>query len=235
VEKKSLNGSIEQGWLSCPIVGKHICFDGRLLHGAPGAFFPSFNTVIEKNTNGDVEEQSSKRRKLESGEKLDTDSSIHDCDSGKKRITFMVNVWLNHCPIDAELIDDDLCTQMKTLWECNEKIGDGGAKLKCDANYKPALCWSLNDVSKSSHRVIKEEIKLCDESDWAGTEECVLCNREVDVNYCATMKELHSTAQKASNAEGKSIEISFEAKVLSLKVGAEVEESDSEEEDGEEE
>lgn len=235
VEKKSLNGSIEQGWLSCPIIGKHICFDGRLLHGAPGAFFPSFNTVIEKNTNGDVEEQSSKRRKLESGEKLDTDSSIHDCDSGKKRITFMVNVWLNHCPIDAELIDDDLCTQMKTLWECNEKIGDGGAKLKGDANYKPPLCWSLNDVSKSSHRVIKEEIKLCDELDWAGTEECVLCNREVDVNYCATMKELHSTAQKASNAEGKSIEISFEAKVLSLEVGAEVEESDSEEEDGEEE
>jgi hypothetical protein len=93
----------------------------------------------------------------------------------------------------------------------------------------------LNDVSKSSHRLIKEEIKLCDESDWAGTEECVLCNREVDVNYCATIKELHSTAQKASNAEGKSIEISFEAKVLSLKVGAEVEESDSEEEDGEEE
>ena len=234
VEKKSLNGSIEQGWLSCPMVGKHICFDGRLLHGAPGTFFPASNSAV-KSGNGDVdvdvdvdvEEQSSKRRKLESGEKLDTGSS---CDNGTKRITFMVNVWLNHCPIDAEPIDDDLCSKMNTRWESSDQNGHDGANLKADADYKPAIHWLLSDVSKSSHDVIKEEIKVCDESNWAGTEECVICNREVDIKYCASMKDLHKTAQKAHDVEGKSIEICFEENVFSLEVGAEVQDSDSEEE-----
>jgi len=227
VEKKSLNGSIEKGWLSCPMVGKHICFDGRFLHGAPGTFFPASNSPDVKSRNGDLEEQSSKRRKLEGGEKLDTGSS---CDNGTKRITFMVNVWLNHCPVDAEPIEDDLCSKMNTRWESSNQDGHAGANLKSDADYKPALNWLLNDVSKSSHDVIKEEIKVCDEPLWAGTEECVICNREVDVKYCASMKVLHKTAHKAHDAEGKSIEISFEENVISLEVGAEVQESDSEEE-----
>jgi len=235
LEKKSLGGSIEQGWLSCPMVGKHIAFDGRLLHGAPGTFFPA--SALSTNDGDDDDEDdepTNKRRKLEGGEKQNVDDSTAATTTGAQRITFMVNIWLNHCPIDAELIDDDLCSQMKTPWEANEK-NENGARLKGDADYVPALTWSLDNVGESNS-FPKEEIKLAkNESDWAGTEECVICNREIDMKYCSTMDDLHSASKKAHEVEGKSLEIHFDAKVLSLEVGAEVPDSSEDEEDDEEE
>jgi hypothetical protein len=35
-DKGMYKGVIPGGWLSHPEKGKHICFDGKLLHGAPG-------------------------------------------------------------------------------------------------------------------------------------------------------------------------------------------------------
>lgn len=227
VTKQSLNGSIDQAWLSCPLIGKHIAFDGRLLHGAPGTFFPSFSNSI---TNSDKSAPPSKRRKLEDGksehaiEKLDTNGN------GAKRITFMVNIWLNHCPIDAELIDNNLCSQMKSSWE--EETKDG-ARLKCDSEYAPSLTWLLNDAVKSND-LSKEKIAVeKTESKWAGREECVICNREVDMKYCCTMKDLHSTTKKAHQTEGRSLEIQFEPDVLKLEVGEEIIDSDDDEDDEE--
>jgi len=34
----------------------------------------------------------------------------------------MVNIWLNHCPIDAEIMEDELCSQMKTPFLPNSTI-----------------------------------------------------------------------------------------------------------------
>lgn len=39
----NLGGEINVVWISHPSVGKHITFDGRLLHGAPATFFPALN------------------------------------------------------------------------------------------------------------------------------------------------------------------------------------------------
>ena len=80
-EKKSLNGNIRKAWLSHPVFGKHVAFDGRLLHGAPGEYFPSI-----KNKSSNVAEPKAKRLKVE-GKACTTTSKL----SGK-RITFMVNV-----------------------------------------------------------------------------------------------------------------------------------------------
>ena len=107
IEKKSLGGSIEVGWLSHPMVGKHIAFDGRLLHGAPGTFFP---TATKKRLDCEDHEPATKKRKVEVKSTISCENDVH---SSTQRITFMVNIWLNHCPIDAELIDDNLCSKMK--------------------------------------------------------------------------------------------------------------------------
>lgn len=77
-EKKSLNGSINKAWLSHPRFGKHVCFDGRFLHGAPGEYFPSVSTKAV-----DTSEPKAKKLKVDA--------------QGGKRVTFLVNVWLNHC------------------------------------------------------------------------------------------------------------------------------------------
>ena len=78
-EKESLNGSIKKAWLSHPYFGKHVAFDGRFLHGAPGEYFQSVN-----KTTLSASEPKSKRLKLD---EHGTNNKL-----GGKRITFMVNV-----------------------------------------------------------------------------------------------------------------------------------------------
>ena len=78
-EKESLNGSIKEAWLSHPYFGKHVAFDGRFLHGAPGKMFQSVNKSALS-----APEPKSKRLKLD---EHGTNNKL-----GDKRITFMVNV-----------------------------------------------------------------------------------------------------------------------------------------------
>ena len=231
VEKKSLNGSIDQAWLSCPMIGKHIAFDGRLLHGAPGFFFPSFNQALINDAEKDEDKPPSKKRKLENDTTVSSNTKGNNMNTSTKRITFMVNIWLNHCPIDADLIDETLCSQMKTKWELDEKL-ENGARLKGDEDDAAAsMKWALNDVSESDKLGI-EEIKIAtNESDYAGREECVICNREVEMKCSSTMANLHKASKKAQDANGKSLTIKFEPDVFQLEVGKEVEDSDEDESD----
>ena len=49
--KKTLEEDISRAWLSHPQLGKHTAFDGRLLHGAPALYFPSFDKKNKWITN----------------------------------------------------------------------------------------------------------------------------------------------------------------------------------------
>ncbi len=82
-DKKSLNGSINKAWLSHPHFGKHVAFDGRFLHGAPGKYFQSVN-----RNSLSVTEPTSKRLKVD----------VHGPNGvlSEKRITFLVNVSTNY-------------------------------------------------------------------------------------------------------------------------------------------
>ncbi len=226
IEKKTLNGNIELGWLSCPMLGKHIAFDGRLLHGAPGTFFPSSSTIglIDKSNE---EEPGAKRRKVQNDEGGCFGVAGHDRSKvGTKRITFMVNVWLNHCPIDAEPINDTLCSLMKTQWDLlADGNGDSRKNLKKDADFVPGLEWSSQKApvhkKNAENDLLKAKVQLAaDQSQRAGTEEVILCNREVDVLFGSTKNDLYEVTKKAQGERGKSLEIQFDKKSLQLKVGA---------------
>jgi len=108
---EALQGSVERGWLSSPSLGKHIAFDGRLLHGAPGAFFPAVDKEHVKNQGITESKLPSIRSK-----KMKTEEHHKDL-FNNKRVTFLVNIWLNHCPLDAEILNQDICDQMKTPWK----------------------------------------------------------------------------------------------------------------------
>jgi len=213
VEKSSLNGSIHQGWLSHPIVGKHIAFDGRFLHGAPATFFPS----IDNSATDEEEEPDTKRRKLNENESKNTPSG--------KRVTFLVNVWLNHCPIDAEILEDDLVSQMKSSW----KSDDTKEGKESSDDSIPAFQWSLQDVNKMEDIGTATIEKAKNESDYAGEENVVICNREVDVKYNASMQDLHEVSKTAFKTKDKSIHLTLKPNVIELTVGEEVPDSDDEE------
>ena len=120
---------------------------------------------------------------------------------------------------------------MKINYEIS-KDEKASANLKGDADYKPALQWELSDVSNSSHKTLDKKLQFCeDELKRAGTDECVICNREVDVKYNSTMEDLHSATKEANDAIGKSLTLEFEPKVIQLTVGAEVEDSDDDEDE----
>jgi hypothetical protein len=67
-------GPVRHAWLSLPTPGKHIAFDGRLLHGAPSALA----TRLGRRGGGG------------------------GTAGAATRVTFLANVWLNHRPIGAD-------------------------------------------------------------------------------------------------------------------------------------
>jgi hypothetical protein len=178
---ESVEGPITKGWLSHPRIGKHVAFDGRLLHGAPATFFPPLPTKLP----GDA-----KRAK-------------HDT----RRITLLVNLWINHCPLDAEPLDEDLVKQLKM------PIDSFQWKTTMDLN-KSADCTKATLTASTA--------------DPAGEEEFVLCSRLVTAKYGATMEDFHEASQ-----QGELVELDLGKGVLLLEVGDLVEEEDEEEEEEE--
>jgi len=79
---------VERVHLSSPVNGKHVCYDGRLLHAAPA----ELQTVFSKaQVNG---------------------SSSQAEGVAQARVTFLVNIWLSCGPDDAQLLPDDLASQL---------------------------------------------------------------------------------------------------------------------------
>ncbi|KAJ0389301.1 hypothetical protein ATCC90586_011781 [Pythium insidiosum] len=113
-------GEIAKGYLSRPMLGKHISFDGRLLHGAPGDLadmFASEREVPAGPAGAAAAAVGSKRK---------------DVPSMARRVTFLVNVWLNHKPIESDpLPEEDL-----------EKLV---SKMNSDVRFEfetRSLCWT---------------------------------------------------------------------------------------------
>ena len=75
-------GPVDEAFLSRPAQGKHISFDGRMLHGAPA--------------DADVW----------------TTQTLAAGGAAQTRITFLVNVWLNHVPSSAEPFHADKVAEL---------------------------------------------------------------------------------------------------------------------------
>ena len=71
---------------SLPEVGKHIVFDGRLLHGAPVG-------MPDETASGPPDK---KKQRIEEGKGEPMDGA-----GDGLRVTFLVNIWLNHVPCGA--------------------------------------------------------------------------------------------------------------------------------------
>ena len=183
VEKKSLEGPIQTSWLSHPKIGKHIAFDGRLLHGAPATFFPATTATVPGT------QPPSKRAKP----------------ACSQRITLLVNVWVNHCPLDAEPLDDEICSQLSPLQQ--------------GENQDPLFTWNNPDMDQMTKMAV---VRLeSSKEDPAGEEEVVICGRLITVKYNPTMQELHK-----ATAAGPLVLLNWKEDALSLEVGGIVEEEE---------
>jgi len=67
----------------------------------------------------------------------------------------MVNIWINHCPLDAEILDDDVCIQMKTPWK-NQDDYEEQIKLNRDHEHTLPFQWNLISVEQEKSNDLTE-------------------------------------------------------------------------------
>jgi hypothetical protein len=196
LKKKKLEEGISKAWLSHPKLGKHTAFDGRLLHGAPSLYFPPIKKQSE-------DEPAAKRQKIE-----------------KKRYTLLVNIWLNHWVLDAALLDEEVCSKLKTPWESES------SDLKGDDSYTPPFVWNKVDLSKPAE--IEKQKLIPSKEDPAGEDEIALCNHNVTIKYNSTMEECHKASEM-----GSTVELELGQGALTLHVGEELPDATDDEAEGE--
>jgi hypothetical protein len=83
-----ISGPLTKCIISRPAAGKHITFDGELLHGAP-------STLAHPKINDDDDDDDVER------------------EDGCMRVTFLVNIWLDHCPVQSERLPSDIFNTLK--------------------------------------------------------------------------------------------------------------------------
>ncbi len=210
-EKMSLNGSINKAWLSHPYFGKHVAFDGRFLHGAPGEYFPSVQKI-------DVSEPKSKKIRVDKNDRYML--------SGK-RVTFLVNIWLNHCPLESEPLESEIVENLTTPWEDTDMAKDSKNNLKAGEPSVQPFQWNAKKID--SPDVLNKTTSLAvaskESGHTAGEEHAVICNRNVDILFGASMTDFHNASRLAAEGNG-SIAIDLQDGVITLVVGKELSSDD---------
>ena len=97
-------GPIRSAVACYPSPGRHFCFDGRLLHGAMSDLTPPPATATAKPPGG----------------KKSGKAAV----APQKRVTFLVNVWLNHAPWGAEELPSVVRKQLNKLPGVELRLGE---------------------------------------------------------------------------------------------------------------
>lgn len=210
-DMETLNGPIRRGWLCHPNRGRHLAFDGRLLHGAPATFFPAHakESAIGGGDDDDDDTKPPPTKKVKvdgNDEKEASENSNHRQVPRAQRITLLVNVWVNHCPLDAEPLEDDICAKLKTPADT--------------LAFSPTL---PDRISLDNTPVVQ---LLTSGDDPAGEEEVVIGNRIVTAHYSPSMDDLH-----AASTNGSIVSMEFVKDAVRLVVG-EMAPQEEDDEDG---
>ena len=131
--KQCVSGKSDKMIVSRPIIGKHIKFDGRLLHAAPCDLLEVADDDNDPESTGDdddndeedsdddesnssdVSSESEKESRLNADKE---DASVNDDDdddiNSPKRVTFLVNIWINHIPMQSKAFPAGRLKNMKS-------------------------------------------------------------------------------------------------------------------------
>ena len=132
---EDISGFISNGVISKPLFGKHLKFDGSKLHAAPSDL---------KDQDDDEEDDD---------EDEDDNDEEDEIKKNPLRITFLVNIWLNHIPIQAiALTDNQVAILHHNTGDANGKfqISDSNKSFKREKiainkqNSVRSLQWTFN-------------------------------------------------------------------------------------------
>ena len=127
--QESSDGKGTEGFVSWPKQGKHLSFDGRLLHAAPSDLMQ--DGMFEQQCRYDVSsDMDDKTRKVLARQ--------------KRRVTFLVNIWLNYKPFNVNPFPDTMVGKLS-------KVNLFGSDAR--------LFGSKEEDSKDANRFEKKEKK----------------------------------------------------------------------------
>merc|ERR1712071_62003 len=92
---------VESCFISWPKTGKHLSFDGRMLHAAPidlmpeGEFQRQCQYQVAQNLSSTNKENTKSNTRTHTS--LDGNNTKKE-QRKKRRVTFLVNIWLNYRP-----------------------------------------------------------------------------------------------------------------------------------------
>jgi hypothetical protein len=95
----SSDGKNPAGYVSWPKVGKHLTFDGRLLHAAPGDLMKNEEFVEQCKFKDGI---------------CDDKKKYHILQRRHRRTTFLVNIWLNFKPINVTLFPEGMIDKLSS-------------------------------------------------------------------------------------------------------------------------
>lgn len=92
---------IMESFITLPEIGKHVAFDGKLLHGAPAELLPFAITNLQSKASSA------------------SSSSSAAATGNNYRITFLVNVWVGHRPSAVQQLPSELVSRLNEIYEVN--------------------------------------------------------------------------------------------------------------------
>jgi hypothetical protein len=101
---ESIIGPITELFLSSPVATNHIAFDGKMLHAAPLEFTEANESVVESGN------ESESTTSSETGDEASLEHLLANL--GTMRITFLVNVWIDHIPSQARKCKKSIIRKM---------------------------------------------------------------------------------------------------------------------------
>lgn len=122
---------------SYPVLGKHIAFNGRLLHGCPS------HCALPRSCTAE-----------QSGGKLDTKTTTTSGD-GRQRVSLLVNIWLNHKPLGVEPISAAASPPVLSPEQHSARAAAAASKLRS------SNVWTLGDAAyAAAAAVAPQKVKL---------------------------------------------------------------------------
>ena len=118
---EACSGPIRHAHACWPVRGRHLAFDGRLLHGAPTALAPRPPTDATQSEpsarpasgNGSAGGRKGKRKAAGGkSQAKSTDGPDGSESTTAVRVTLLVNIWLNHIPSGADPLHEAVVTQV---------------------------------------------------------------------------------------------------------------------------
>jgi hypothetical protein len=196
--KDDLSGGADDMIISRPIFGKHIKFDGRLLHAAPSDLLEKEESDAEDEDDDSERESSSDddndnnddndsrsgdsdstddinvpndmdKNEIINAKGSDSDSEESDSDEGfPKRITFLVNIWLNHMPIQSKSFPEMRLKDMKSNLLLSPSSSYFQVQSSIDSKNKVIpKCPSSSDSKKKNSLISKTVSSITLESQFS--------------------------------------------------------------------